>query len=263
MMLKKLIYILSIALIFIVIIGEKNFENIEITEETALLPETEGAQAEVSEEPAPKRITFAQKLAAGERATIVFLGDYVTSADSLPDGNPNHVALLANWFDEKYPNQVEVVNAGMNANTIAHMKDRVASDVLNHDPDLVVISAGLNDALGGWKIPVADYEKSYRLVVEEIIASGETEVLIRTPNPTLSIKENINMLPYISASRKLADKDGVHFFDFYQVMADEVHAKKIPQKELMQNVMHPNTKGQAYLFDKFKVYLTMELLEQQ
>lgn len=257
MMLKKMIFFLLIALIFIVINGERNFGDIEFTGNTALLPQTKQVQAN------PEPETFSEKLASGESVTIVFLGDYVTSTDSLPDGNPNHVSLLADWFDEKYPEQVEVINAGMNANTVSHIKDRVANDVLIHAPDLVVISTGLNDALGGWKIPVKEYAKSYELIIEEIAESGDAEIVIRTPNPTLSVKENINLLPYLSASRKLADEKDIHFFDFYKVMADEVHAKEIPQKELMQNVYYPNTKGQAYLFDKSKVYFTMELLEQQ
>lgn len=260
MMLKKLIYILFIALIFIIIIGERNFKSIELPEETALLPETERTKVEAAEEPAPTN--FSEKLAAGTPVTIVFLGDYVTSPDSLPDGNPNHVALLSDWFDNKYPEQVTVVNSGMNANTVSHMKDRVASDVLNQTPDLVVISAGLNDALGDWKIPVEEYAENYQSIIEQITASGETEVLIRTPNPTTSFLKNREMMPYILENRKLAAGDGVHLFDFYEVMADDVHAKNIAQTNLMQNEMHPNTKGQAYLFDKFKVYLTLELFEQ-
>ena len=159
MMLKKLIYILFVALILIIIMGEKNFETIELSEETALLPGTESSRAVAADEPAPAN--FSEKLAAGTPVTIVFLGDYVTSPDSLPDGNPNHVSLLSDWFDNKYPDQVTVINSGMNANTISHMKDRVASDVLNHAPDLVVISAGMNDALGGWKILVEEYTKYY------------------------------------------------------------------------------------------------------
>ena len=258
MMLKKLVYILVIALIFIIIIGEKNFDSIEITEETALLPKTGEVQAEAAEDPEP--ITFSEKLAAGNSVTVVFLGDYVTSSDSLPDGNPNHVALLEKWFEAKYPDQVKVVNAGMNANTVSHMKQRVASDVLNHAPDLVVVSAGLNDALGGWRIPVEEYAKNYALMVEEITASGEAEVLIRTPNPTTSVEDNKEMMPYMMASRKLAAADSVHFFDFYGVMADEIHAKTISQTELMQNPLYPNTKGQAYLFDKLKVFLATELI---
>lgn len=259
MMLKNLIYILCITLIFIIVAGERNLKNIEIAEPTALLPETEEIQVAAAEEPVP--VSFSEKLAAGESITIVFLGDYVTSPDSLPDGNPNHVALLGNWFDDNYPNQVKVINAGMNANTISHMKDRIASDVLSHSPDLVVISAGLNDALGGWKIPVEEYGKSYQLIVDEISASGKTEVLIRTPNPTTSVNQNIKLLSYIQASRELAVEDNVHFFDFYQVMADDIHAKKVSQSKLMQNSMHPNTMGQAYLFDKFKGYLTTELIK--
>lgn len=257
-MLKKFIYILVIALIFIIIIGEKNFNRIDVTEETALLPKTGGIQAEASEELDP--VTFSEKLAAGNSVTIVFLGDYVTSPDSLPDGNPNHVALLEKWFESNYPDQVKVVNAGMNANTVSHMKQRVASDVLNHAPDLVVVSAGLNDALGGWRIPVEEYAKSYGLMIEEITASGDTEVLIRTPNPTTSVENNKKMTAYMKASQKLAAGERVHFFDFYGVMAKEIHAKTISQTDLMQNPLYPNTKGQAYLFDKLKVFLATELI---
>lgn len=259
-MLKKLIYVLCIALIFIIIAGERNLKNIEIAEPTALLPETEEIQAAAAADSVPAN--FSEKITAGESVTIVFLGDYVTSPDSLPDGNPNHVALLEKWFEDKYPGQVKMVNAGMNANTISHVKDRIASDVLSHSPDLVVISAGLNDALGGWKIPVEEYAKNYRLIVEEITASGETEVLIRTPNPTTSVNQNIKMLAYMQASRELAAQEELHFFNFYQVMADDIHAKKISQSKLMQNSMHPNTMGQAYLFDQFKVYFSTELIKQ-
>lgn len=256
-MLKKLIFLLVIVLVIIIIIGEKDFGNIELSGESAVLPQTE--QLPVQQNP----LSFSEKLEAGQPVTIVFLGDYVTSEDSLPDGNPNHVALMANWFDQKYEDQVTIVNAGMNANTVSHIKDRLASEVLVHEPDLVVISAGLNDALGDWKISVQEYEKDYAFITKEIIESGETEVLIRTSNPTLSVQENIKLLPYISANRKLAKEKDIHFFDFYQVMADEVHDKKIPQKDLMQNVYYPNTKGQAYLFGKFKEYLTTELIVQQ
>lgn len=256
MMLNRLVYILIISLILVIIIGEKNFGDIEITEETALLPETSEVQAQAIEEP----VTFSEKLAAGNSVTIVFLGDYVTSPDSLPDGNPNHVALLEKWFESNYPDQATIVNAGMNANTISHMKQRIASDVLTHSPDLVVISAGLNDALGGWKIPVEEYAKNYGLIIEEITASGNTEVLIRTPNPTTSVENNKKMMPYMKASEIVAAADKVHFFDFYGVMAAEIHADAISQTALMQNPLYPNTKGQAYLFDKFKVYMATELI---
>lgn len=258
-MLKNIIYVLCIALIFIIIAGEKNLNTLELPEEKALLPETENIQVAAAEVPEP--VSFSDKLAAGEPVTIVFLGDYVTSPDSLPDGNPNHVALLANWFDDNYPDQVTVVNAGMNANTVSHMKDRVATDVLSHSPDLVVVSAGLNDALGGWKIPVEEYAKNYQQMVEDMTASGETEVLIRTPNPTTSVAQNIRLLGYMRASREVAAADGVHFFDFYQTMADDIHAKTISQSSLMQNPLLPNTKGQAYLFGQFKTYFTSELIQ--
>ncbi|MGB6407939.1 MAG: GDSL-type esterase/lipase family protein, partial [Planococcus donghaensis] len=244
-MLKKLIYILLIALIFIVISGEKNLNSIQLSKEDALHTKTVETQAMPS--------SFSTKLTSGQPVTIVFLGDYVTSDDSLPDGNLNHVGLLAKWFNKNYPDQVKIINAGMNANTVSHMKNRIETDVIKHAPDLVVISAGLNDALGAWKIPVKEYAANYQAIVEAIVASDDTEVLIRTPNPTTSVEDNVKMKSYIQASRELTTQDSVYLFDFYQVMADDVHAKNISQLDLMQNKLLPNIKGQTYLAEQFKV----------
>lgn len=252
-MLKKASFFLFIALIIIVIAGEKNLKNVQYSQQAAFLPEIETVQAQP--------VSFSEKLATGLPVTIVFLGDYVTSADSLPDGNPNHVLLLTEWFNDQYPNQVTTINAGMNANTISHMKERIESDVLTYTPDLVVISTGLNDALGAWKISVDEYDKDYQAVIDEILATGRSEVLIRTPNPTNSVEKNKTMRPYMRVSRELAKRDNVYVFDFYNVMATDIHAKDISQVAFMQNTFYPNTKGQAYLFDKFKTYLTTEFIQ--
>ncbi|ANU22536.1 SGNH/GDSL hydrolase family protein [Planococcus donghaensis] len=252
-MLKKVIYILAIVLIFVIIFGERNLNNIQLSKESALHTKTVETQSKAN--------SFSSKLTSGKPVTIVFLGDYVTSDDSLPDGNLNHVALLANWFNKNYPDQVKIINAGMNANTVSHMKKRVQSDVLKHVPDLVVISAGLNDAVGAWKIPVKEYATNYQAIVEAIVATGDTEVVIRTPNPTTSVEENVEMKSYIQASRELTEHEKVYLFDFYQVMADDIHAKNISQLELMQNKLHPNIKGQAYLAEQFKMYFTSELIQ--
>ena len=252
-MLKKLIYLLIIALIFIVVSGERNLNNIQLGEENTFL--TQKAESQTLSG------SFSEKLKSGKPVKIVFLGDYVTSADSLPDGSLNHIALLEDWFDEDYPDQVTTINAGMNANTTAHMKERIEKDVIRHKPDLVVISAGLNDALGAWKIPVKEYTTNYQAIVDTIVASADSEVLIRTPNPTTSPEENMIMGPYMNASRKLAEQDEVYLFDFYQVMAADVHSRNISQLDLMQNKLLPNIKGQAYLAEQFKTYLTSELIK--
>ncbi|WP_330217533.1 SGNH/GDSL hydrolase family protein [Planococcus halocryophilus] len=135
------------------------------------------------------------------------------------------------------------------------------TDVIKHAPDLVVISTGLNDALGAWKIPVKEYAANYQAIVEAIVASGDTEVVIRTPNPTTSVEYNVKMKSYIQASRELTSQDKVYLFDFYQIMADDVHAKNISQLDLMQNKLHPNIKGQAYLSEQFKTYFTSEIIQ--
>lgn len=252
-MLKKLIYLLMIALILIVYLGERKSNSLQLSEENTFL--TQKAESQTISG------SFSKKLKLGKPVKIVFLGDYVTSADSLPDGSLNHIALLDNWFDENYPDQVTMINAGMNANTTAHMKERIKKDMIRHKPDLVVISAGSNDALGAWKIPVKEYTTNYQAIVDAIVDSADTEVLIRTPNPTTSPEENTIMGPYINASRKLAEQDEVYLFDFYQVMASDVDSRKISQLDLMENKLIPNIKGQAYLAEQFIAYLTSNLIK--
>ncbi|WKA57793.1 GDSL-type esterase/lipase family protein [Planococcus shenhongbingii] len=257
---KLIIGVLLIAVVFIIYYGERNFGKYEAS--SSAIKETQETQeaTEVTEE-TREPVTFSEKLEAGEAVTVVFLGDSVTEQNKTTNSQPNHVGKMQEWFDENYPDQVQVINAGVSGNSITQMKDRLSTDVLAFNPDLVIVSAGLNDAVGTSKIPVEEFKESYAFLVNELQKSGETEVIVRTPNLTLNPSLNNQMVPYLEATKTLAQEENVKLFDFYETMASDMAEKNIKHIELMQDIIHPDEDGQEYIFQTLKAYMEKEVME--
>lgn len=220
------------------------------------------APAEVAEEVEEVEVSgFYEKLEAGQEATVVFLGDSTTEQNETTDGELNHVGLMREWFEEKYPDQVKVVNAGISGNTISQMQGRLSTDVLNANPDMVVISSGLNDALGTLAISPDEFEESYTSILETLKEDGVEEIVVRTPNLTLNPSFNEKMAEYLDMTETISEDHGTMFFDFYEQMASDIKADVISHEELMKDSIHPNAEGQEYIFENFKEFFENEVLE--
>jgi len=79
------------------------------------------------------------------RPCVVCFGDSVTFGWNLKY-DESYPAVLENLLLEEYPH-VKVINSGIGGNTIADGYGRIDSDVLYHEPDVVVINFGLNDGM--------------------------------------------------------------------------------------------------------------------
>ena len=87
---------------------------------------------------------------------------------------------------------LSVYNAGVGSNTTKNARDRFAQDVLAHQPRVVVIQFGINDAaVDVWKqppataprVPLAEYEQNLRWMVTTLREQQAKPVLMTT-NPT-------------------------------------------------------------------------------
>jgi lysophospholipase L1-like esterase len=128
------------------------------------------ARAEADQIRVPKLIA---KLSAGEKVTIVALGDSNTEQTFHTRGQMGWPYLLQAALYEKYgANKVFMINAGFSGTGAQQGLKRLDEDVLRFAPDLVIICfwSGQNDALR--KIAT-------RLQEEKV------EVLLRTPNPVV------------------------------------------------------------------------------
>ena len=85
--------------------------------------------------------------------TIVCFGDSTTDDSFIP--NEEYLPyykdqkVYSHWLQEKLPGildrKVKVINSGVSGDTTWDAKLRFKKDVLDHNPDLVIIQLGVND----------------------------------------------------------------------------------------------------------------------
>ncbi len=126
--------------------------------------------------------------------TIAFLGDSVTHGcfeiyvknrkiETVVDPQSGYPEKLRTIFHNLYPDvPVNIINAGISGDTASNALNRLQRDVLNFNPDLVVVCFGLNDAMQG----AAGLEVYQNALCEifERLKSIHSEIIFMTPNLT-------------------------------------------------------------------------------
>lgn len=126
--------------------------------------------------------------------TLAFLGDsvtqgcfeiYKTGEQSLEtefrvaEGYHNKLRHL---LELCYPNvPINMIHAGISGDTVSSGLARAERDVLTYQPDLTVVSFGLNDACLGGAEGLESYRNNLQQLLEKIKASG-SEVIFMTQN---------------------------------------------------------------------------------
>lgn len=189
--------------------------------------------------------------------TIVAFGDSVTHG-ALASGEFNYETVYWNLLKQKILNRrnyvpVNVINAGIGGITAKRSLCRIDSQVLKHDPDLVIVCFGLNDVNGS----LEEYLTSLETIFNKCTQSG-AEVIFMTPNmlntyvadDTLDSLKNYagvtaemqtggKMDKYMSGAIDTAVKCGIKVCDCYSEW------KKLSQSTdttmlLINRINHPN-----------------------
>lgn len=197
--------------------------------------------------------------------TIVALGDSVTHG-AFREGEIDYDAVYWNLLRKKINNlcnyvPVNVINAGIGGTNAATAIERIESQVLKHDPDLVTVCFGLNDVNGS----LEDYLNALKIIFEK--CSAKTQVVFMTPNmlntyvasdtaekhlqyaaQTAEMQNNGRMDLYMSEAVKLAEKMGVTVCDCY------AEWKKLSEKQdttmlLANRINHPTKEMHALFAD--------------
>jgi len=160
-----------------------------------------------------------------------------------------------------------IINAGIGGNTTEHALARLDSDVLAHNPDLVVVQFGINDATADVRIgqttprvPIAQYRENLNQIIERIRISG-SRVILMTPNPlrwTTDLIENFGEFPYdpddprgfnlflddyVTVVREIAYISHLPLTDINRAFEnyDQVDGQSVD--ELLLDGIHPNDAG--------------------
>lgn len=126
-----------------------------------------------------------EKLRRKEQVTIVALGDSNTELTWHTAGRLNWVGLLHEALFETYGrNLVMMINAGRCGDTAATALARLDRDVIRFQPNLTIISFGMNDA-GSGPAKLNEFANAIRQIVDTLRARTGGEILLRTPNPVV------------------------------------------------------------------------------
>lgn len=160
----------------------------------------------------------------------------IALGDSLTRGFP--FGMRASWVNilntEKGFN---ITNKGINGDTLEGMLERFQRDVVDLEPDMVIIMGGTNDAFGEYSL--SSMKSNLRQVVKKAISLGIKPVIgipIPVDEPTVEIK----LKRFRDFLKNLCHEHNIAFIDFYEIMVNE-HGRI--KEELDFDGVHPNKDG--------------------
>lgn len=163
---------------------------------------------------------------------IVFMGNSITEGWSI--------------FDKAFFKDMPYINKGVSGQTTGEMLARFQRDVIDLQPSMVVILAGINDIaenqgyvpldrIFGNIIAMAEQAKEHNI---KVIMSSVLPALDFPWRPGMQPKDKIIALNAMLA--KYAAVNGITYVDYYSVMVDE---NKALNDAYTYDGVHPNKRG--------------------
>lgn len=181
-------------------------------------------------------------------ATIVAFGDSIT------DSKPWQGIVSARFG-------TELIDSGVGGDTSSMGKARFKSDVLDMDPDIVLINFGMNDQAarvvgGAPNVSLETYISNLRYFAKELTDRG-IDVVFVTPNPVYDNPEYYNsaspsyginyagkhMVDFCRAMRSVAAEYNCSYVDMYAYFTENLTLSTVFNKG---DGIHPNANGYSY-----------------
>lgn len=183
-------------------------------------------------------------LAAGDRPVrIVGFGDSITGVYYHTGGRRAWPEMLGVALQRSYPNaQIEMINAGVSGGKTSSALDRIDTDVLAHEPDLVVVMFGMNDVAAH---PPDAYEANLRTIIQKCRAVG-AGVILCTPNaisPGDEKRPPAKLGEYADIVRRLGGELDLPVADFHTRFGAIRDSDPRRWRTIMSDAIHPNMRG--------------------
>ncbi|MEF3308458.1 SGNH/GDSL hydrolase family protein [Paenibacillus sp. GYB004] len=152
---------------------------------------------------------------------IVFIGDSITDkgrkTDPLKLGG-GYVRLLHDYFATNNPElNLTVINEGTSGNRVTDLQKRWTMDVLDHQPDWLSVSIGINDVWRQLDSPDAEqvlpdrFEAVYRELLRQVRENCDSRLILMQPTIIKEIPDstgNRMLQPYVAIVDRLAAEFG-------------------------------------------------------
>ena len=150
-------------------------------------------------------------------------------------------AILANRIHLAYPERrIRYINAGIGGHSSRQLLARFESDILAHDPDWLLLSAGVVDVRRTYqldrapdRVPLDEYHANLSAMTTQALDSDMQVILLEptphrrpvTDGPPEVTLEDVNNLTrqYAKAIREVAQDMGVGFVSLFEMFLDIEH----------------------------------------
>lgn len=169
---------------------------------------------------------------------IVFLGDSITDGHTYP-------LLVQQALRAAGAPAPEIFNAGIGGDTALGMSGRLEEDVLFHQPTLVTLSAGMNDAMKG--VTLEDYVASVTIIADTLRGRGISLVIMTTSifGPKYPVQQS-RVDEYNTWLRGFAGKRGLAVAEVSELFKKT--ARENPELAILgDDDVHPILQGQRLL----------------
>jgi lysophospholipase L1-like esterase len=142
-----------------------------------------------------------------------------------------------------YPQaMISVLNMGLGGDNTEGVLARLERDCLRHDPHLVTICLGLNDARRGREY-VPTFQQNLTQIVRTIKARSAADVVLITPNCRGDEESNLVLAEFVRAIRSVARAEEVALADVNAVYNGAIRMGAQPADLLSNRVSHPTREG--------------------
>jgi len=180
---------------------------------------------------------------------VIFFGDSITELGVKKDRYTGYILKK-----EKKQEQYELIGSGISGNKVYDLYLRLEEDVLNKNPDVVVIYVGVNDVwhktLLGTGTDADKFEKFYQAIIKKL-TDKQIRVILCTPAVVGEKTDMSNPLDgdlnrYSNIIRDLAKKNDLPLVDLRKIFLAYLQTNNPGNKErevLTYDRVHMNDKG--------------------
>jgi lysophospholipase L1-like esterase len=181
---------------------------------------------------------------SGEPITIGVLGGSITAGYAASTEDKRWANLVKKWWSDNFPqSQITLINAGIGGTGSDIGTHRVYPDLLQHNPDFIVVEFSVNDSDG----PLA--KKMMEGLVRQILAFDPYPGLLM-----LTLKQD-NGTTAMPSHKPVAQHYGVPMANFAELIDGLVVSDGVTLSDCFVDGLHPNDIGMQYIADIIAVEL--------
>lgn len=222
------------------------------TSNSVIKPSTE-VQTRATQRPSGPRPTSGLLFVPGDR--VVWLGDSITAAHL-------YGRYVETYFLLRRPDlNLTFINAGIGGHSALNGLNRLEQDVLSHQPTVVVVNFGMNDAGYPSASPHAAFIQNIDAIIERLRQGGVQRVIWVEPTPAridgMSAQSKLadrqgQLERYVATMRRHPVKEDVIKIQWHDQMKQALKAAAVkPDFKLIPDRIHPNAAGHAVMAVEF------------